>query len=66
MESITKRMGDVIKTKAVVLDSNKVKVFTKSLSHKKHLYIRKLEACGFPFSIHVAHCSDTISEIYWK
>jgi len=38
MESKTKLMGDVIKTKVVDSDYHKVKVFYKSLSHKKHLY----------------------------
>lgn len=66
MESITKPTVDVIKSKVVVLESHNVKVFTKSLSHKKHVNGNEKCECVSPFSIIIVHCSETVSEIYWK
>lgn len=66
MESNTKPMVDVIITKAVVLYSHKVKVFTKSLSRKKHLNGNEKRACISLLSIRIVHCSETVSKMYWK
>lgn len=80
MESITRNQWrDVIKTKAVVSDSRKVKVFTeKFIAQKTSIYIyicvctlrkRGSVRALFPLSIHVAARivrRDRIWNIHWK